>query len=239
YVEGCTAPTYTTSSLHSAVVEIYVKKDAYCRYTTIQNWTDNVYNLVTKRATVEEAGKMAWIDGNIGSKLTMKYPSVLLKGDHTRGVTISIALADKDQHKDASAKMHHIEKNTSSSIVSKSISKDGRKVSYRGIVSCGRTADVARSNIECDTLIMDDISTSDTVPYNELSNDNVSLEHEAKVSKVSEEQRFHLISRALQHHHRADKIDRGFIDPSIPERRMQSHANQNRHISYDIVGESR
>src|SRR5699024_7457760 len=185
YVEGCTAPTYSSSSLHSAVVEIFIKKDAYCRYTTIQNWSDNVYNLVTKRATVEEAGTMEWIDGNMGSKLTMKYPSVLLKGDHSRGVTISIALAGKGQHQDAGAKMHHIGKNTSSSIVSKSISKDGGKVSYRGIVSFGRTADGARSNIECDTLIMDDISTSDTVPYNEISNDNVSLEHEAKVSKVS------------------------------------------------------
>lgn len=236
YVEGCTAPTYTTSSLHSAVVEIYVKKDAYCRYTTIQNWSDNVYNLVTKRATVEEAGTMEWIDGNMGSKLTMKYPSVLLKGDHSRGVTISIALAGKGQHQDAGAKMHHIGKNTSSSIVSKSISKDGGKVSYRGIVSFGRTADGARSNIECDTLIMDDISTSDTIPYNEISNDNVSLEHEAKVSKVSEEQLFYLMSRGLEEQEATDMIVMGFIEPFTRELPMEYAVEMNRLMSYEMEG---
>src|SRR5699024_4719045 len=194
YVEGCTAPVYTTNSLHSAVVEIIVKDNATCRYTTIQNWANNVYNLVTKRATVGANGTMEWIDGNMGSKLTMKYPSILLRGEGARGVTISIALEGKGQHQDAGAKMYHIAPDTSSSIVSKSISKDGGKVSYRGIVHFGRKADRARANIECDTLILDNISTSDTIPYNEILNDNISLEHEAKVSKVSEEQLFYLMS---------------------------------------------
>src|SRR5699024_10950453 len=193
YVEGCTAPVYTTNSLHSAVVEIFVKKDGYCRYTTIQNWANNVYNLVTKRATAAENATMEWIDGNMGSKLTMKYPSVLLHGEGEHRQTISIDLATERQHQDAGAKMHHLAPNTSSSIVSKSIEKEGGKVNYRGIVHFGRRADGARSNIECDTLILDNKSTSDTIPYNEINNDNISLEHEAKVSKVSEEQLFYLM----------------------------------------------
>lgn len=183
YVEGCTAPVYTSSSLHSAVVEIFVKKDAYCRYTTVQNWANNVYNLVTKRATAEANGTMEWIDGNLGSKLTMKYPSILLKGEGARGLTLSIALAGKGQHQHAGAKMHHLAPNTSSTIVSKSISKQGGKVTYLGLVHFGKKADNARSNIECDTLIMDNESTSDTIPYNEVLNENISLEHEAKVLK--------------------------------------------------------
>src|SRR5699024_6781594 len=195
YVEGCTAPVFTTNSLHSAVVEIFVKKDAYCRYTTIQNWANNVYNLVTKRATVEANGTMGWMDGNMGSKLTMKYPSVLLRGEGARGVTISIALAGKGQHQDAGAKMHHLAPNTSSSIVSKSISKDGGTVSDRRIVHCGRKADRARANIECDTLILEDESFSDTIPYNEIYDDNISVEHEGKVQEVSEEQLFYLMIR--------------------------------------------
>ncbi|WP_147212812.1 Fe-S cluster assembly protein SufB, partial [Oceanobacillus sojae] len=161
YVEGCTAPVYTTNSLHSAVVEIIVKKDGYCRYTTIQNWANNVYNLVTKRAVCDANATMEWIDGNIGSKLTMKYPAILLKGEGARGNTLSIALAGKGQLQDAGAKMHHLAPNTSSTIVSKSISKQGGKVSYRGLVHFGRKADGARANIECDTLIMDNESTSD------------------------------------------------------------------------------
>ena len=221
YVEGCTAPVFTTNSLHSAVVEIFVKKDAYCRYTTIQNWANNVYNLVTKRATCEANATMEWIDGNMGSKLTMKYPSVLLRGEGSRGVTVSIALAGKGQHQDAGAKMHHLAPNTSSSIVSKSISKKGGKVSYRGIVHFGRKADGARSNIECDTLIMDNESTSDTIPYNEIYNDNISLEHEAKVSKVSEEQLFYLMSRGLGEQEATDMIVMGFIEPFTKELPME------------------
>jgi len=236
YVEGCTAPTYTTNSLHSAVVEIFVKKDATCRYTTIQNWANNVYNLVTKRATVEANGSMEWIDGNMGSKLTMKYPSVLLRGEGARGVTISIALAGKGQHQDAGAKMYHLAPNTSSSIVSKSISKDGGKVSYRGIVHFGRKAEGARANIECDTLILDNISTSDTIPYNEILNDNISLEHEAKVSKVSEEQLFYLMSRGLEEQEATDMIVMGFIEPFTRELPMEYAVEMNRLIKFEMEG---
>lgn len=236
YVEGCTAPVFTTNSLHSAVVEIFVKKDAYCRYTTIQNWANNVYNLVTKRATCDANATMEWIDGNMGSKLTMKYPSVLLKGEGSRGNTVSIALAGAGQHQDAGAKMYHLAPNTSSSIVSKSISKKGGKVSYRGIVHFGRKADNARSNIECDTLIMDNQSTSDTIPYNEIYNDNISLEHEAKVSKVSEEQLFYLMSRGLGEQEATDMIVMGFIEPFTKELPMEYAVEMNRLIKYEMEG---
>lgn len=236
YVEGCTAPVYTTNSLHSAVVEIFVKRDAYCRYTTIQNWANNVYNLVTKRATCEANATMEWIDGNMGSKLTMKYPSVLLRGEGSRGMTISIALAGKGQHQDAGAKMHHLAPNTSSSIVSKSISRDGGKVSYRGIVHFGRKADGARSNIECDTLILDNKSTSDTIPYNEIYNDNVSLEHEAKVSKVSEEQLFYLMSRGIGEQEATEMIVMGFIEPFTRELPMEYAVEMNRLMKYEMEG---
>jgi len=236
YVEGCTAPVYTTNSLHSAVVEIFVKRDGYCRYTTIQNWANNVYNLVTKRATCAENATMEWIDGNMGSKLTMKYPSVLLRGEGSRGVTISIALAGKGQHQDAGAKMYHLAPNTSSSIVSKSLSKDGGKVSYRGLVHFGRKADGARANIECDTLILDNESFSDTIPYNEIYNDNISLEHEAKVSKVSEEQLFYLMSRGLEEQEATDMIVMGFIEPFTRELPMEYAVEMNRLISYEMEG---
>ncbi|WP_100012953.1 Fe-S cluster assembly protein SufB [Lentibacillus sediminis] len=236
YVEGCTAPTYTTNSLHSAVVEIIVKKDAYCRYTTIQNWANNVYNLVTKRATAAENATMEWIDGNIGSKLTMKYPSILLRGEGARGNTLSIALAGKGQLQDAGAKMHHLAPNTHSSIVSKSISKQGGKVSYRGLVHFGRKADGARSNIECDTLIMDNESVSDTIPYNEILNDNISLEHEAKVSKVSEEQLFYLMSRGLSEEEATEMIVMGFIEPFTKELPMEYAVEMNRLIKFEMEG---
>ncbi|MBU5267297.1 Fe-S cluster assembly protein SufB [Virgibacillus proomii] len=236
YVEGCTAPIYTTNSLHSAVVEIFVKKDGYCRYTTIQNWANNVYNLVTKRATCDENATMEWIDGNIGSKITMKYPAVLLKGEGARGLTLSIALAGKGQLQDAGAKMHHLAPNTSSSIVSKSISKHGGKVTYRGLVHFGRKATGARSNIECDTLIMDNESTSDTIPYNEINNDNISLEHEAKVSKVSEEQLFYLMSRGLSEQEATDMIVMGFIEPFTRELPMEYAVEMNRLISFEMEG---
>ncbi|GAB3806206.1 Fe-S cluster assembly protein SufB [Virgibacillus kimchii] len=236
YVEGCTAPIYTTNSLHSAVVEIFVKKDAYCRYTTIQNWANNVYNLVTKRATVDANGTMEWIDGNLGSKLTMKYPSILLRGEGARGNTLSIALAGKGQLQHAGAKMHHLAPNTSSSIVSKSISRGGGKVSYLGLVHFGRKADGARSNIECDTLIMDNQSTSDTIPYNEIYNDNISLEHEAKVSKVSEEQLFYLMSRGLDEQEATEMIVMGFIEPFTKELPMEYAVEMNRLISFEMEG---
>ncbi|MCP1145718.1 Fe-S cluster assembly protein SufB [Lysinibacillus endophyticus] len=236
YVEGCTAPVYTTNSLHSAVVEIIVKKNAYCRYTTIQNWANNVYNLVTKRTVVEENGTMEWIDGNIGSKLTMKYPACILKGEGARGMTLSIAIAGKGQHQDAGAKMIHLAPNTSSTIVSKSISKQGGKVTYRGIVRFGKKATGARSNIECDTLILDNQSTSDTIPYNEILNDNVSLEHEAKVSKVSEEQLFYLMSRGISEQEATEMIVMGFIEPFTKELPMEYAVEMNRLIKFEMEG---
>ncbi|GGG24333.1 FeS cluster assembly protein SufB [Lysinibacillus alkalisoli] len=236
YVEGCTAPVYTTNSLHSAVVEIIVKKDAYCRYTTIQNWANNVYNLVTKRTVVEENGTMEWVDGNIGSKLTMKYPACILKGEGARGMTLSIALAGNGQHQDAGAKMIHLAPNTSSTIVSKSISHHGGKVSYRGIVRFGPKAKGARANIECDTLIMDNESTSDTIPYNEILNDDVSLEHEAKVSKVSEEQLFYLMSRGISEQEATEMIVMGFIEPFTKELPMEYAVEMNRLINYEMEG---
>ncbi|SDK07361.1 Fe-S cluster assembly protein SufB [Sediminibacillus albus] len=236
YVEGCTAPVYTTNSLHSAVVEIFVKKDAYCRYTTIQNWANNVYNLVTKRAICDENATMEWIDGNLGSKLTMKYPAVILRGEGARGMTLSIALAGKGQHQDAGAKMHHLAPNTSSTIVSKSISKHGGKVTYRGIVQFGRKAEGARANIECDTLIMDNKSTSDTIPYNEILNENISLEHEAKVSKVSEEQLFYLMSRGISEEEATEMIVMGFIEPFTKELPMEYAVEMNRLIKFEMEG---
>ncbi|MGY0693266.1 Fe-S cluster assembly protein SufB [Virgibacillus sp. FSP13] len=236
YVEGCTAPTYTTNSLHSAVVEIFVHKDAYCRYTTIQNWANNVYNLVTKRATCDANATMEWIDGNIGSKLTMKYPAVLLKGEGARGNTLSIAIAGRGQVQDAGSKMHHLAPNTSSTIVSKSISKHGGKVNYRGLVHFGRKAENARANVECDTLIMDNESTSDTIPYNEVYNNNISLEHEAKVSKVSEEQLFYLMSRGLTEEEATEMIVMGFIEPFTKELPMEYAVEMNRLIKFEMEG---
>lgn len=236
YVEGCTAPVYTTNSLHSAVVEIIIKKDAYCRYTTIQNWANNVYNLVTKRAVCEERATMEWIDGNIGSKLTMKYPSVLLKGEGARGMTLSIAFASKGQRQDAGAKMYHLAPNTSSTIVSKSISRLGGNVTYRGQVHFGRKADGAKANIECDTIIMDNQSTSDTIPYNEILNDNISLEHEAKVSKVSEDQLFYLMSRGISEEEATEMIVMGFIEPFTKELPMEYAVEMNRLIKFEMEG---
>ncbi|WP_141603793.1 Fe-S cluster assembly protein SufB [Terrilactibacillus laevilacticus] len=236
YVEGCTAPVYTTNSLHSAVVEIIIKKDAYCRYTTIQNWANNVYNLVTKRAVAYENATMEWIDGNIGSKLTMKYPAVILKGEGARGNTLSIAIAGKGQHQDAGAKMIHLAPNTSSTIVSKSISKHGGKVTYRGIVHFGKKATNSRSNIECDTLILDNQSTSDTIPFNEILNPYVSLEHEAKVSKVSEEQLFYLMSRGVTEQEATEMIVMGFIEPFTKELPMEYAVEMNRLIKFEMEG---
>jgi len=236
YVEGCTAPVYTTNSLHSAVVEIFINKNAYCRYTTIQNWSNNVYNLVTKRAICEAGATMEWVDGNIGSKLTMKYPAVILKGEGSRGMTLSIAIAGKGQHQDAGAKMIHLAPNPSSTIVSKSNSKHGGKVTDRGIVHFGRKATGARSNIECDTLIMDNQSTSDTIPYNEILNDNISLEHEAKVSKVSEEQLFYLMSRGISQEEATEMIVMGFIEPFTKELPMEYGVEMNRLIKFEREG---
>ncbi|HEX7065906.1 MAG TPA: Fe-S cluster assembly protein SufB [Bacillales bacterium] len=236
YVEGCTAPTYTTNSLHSAVVEIFVKKDAYCRYTTIQNWAGNVFNLVTKRAIAYENATMEWIDGNIGSKLTMKYPSVLLRGEGARGNTLSIAIAGEGQHQHAGAKMEHLAPNTSSTIVSKSIARGGGKVTYLGKVKFGPKASNSSSHVECDTMIMDNESTSDTIPHNEIFNENISLEHEATVSKVSEEQLFYLMSRGISEQEATEMIVMGFIEPFTKELPMEYAVEMNRLIKFEMEG---
>ncbi|SDH61765.1 Iron-regulated ABC transporter membrane component SufB [Alteribacillus persepolensis] len=236
YVEGCTAPVYGTDSLHSAVVEIIVKKNAYCRYTTIQNWAPNIYNLVTKRAIADEGATMEWVDGNIGSKLTMKYPSVIMRGPGAKGTILSIAIAGKGQHQDAGAKVMHLAPNCSSTIVSKSISKHGGKVTYRGIAHFGRKAEGSYSKVECDTLIMDNESTSDTIPYNEIMNNNITLEHEATVSKVSEEQLFYLMSRGVSEEEATEMIVMGFIEPFTKELPMEYAVEMNRLIRFEMEG---
>lgn len=236
YVEGCTAPIYSTNSLHSAVVEIIVKKNARARYTTIQNWAPNIFNLVTKRAVAEENATMEWVDGNIGSKLTMKYPAVILKGRGAKGMVLSIAVAGKGQHQDAGAKMIHLAPDTTSTIISKSISKHGGKVTYRGLTSFGRKAKGAKANVQCDTLIMDKLSTSDTIPFNEIMNDNITLEHEATVSKVSEEQLFYLMSRGLSEAEATQMIVMGFIEPFTKELPMEYAVEMNRLIKFEMEG---
>jgi len=236
YVEGCTAPIYTTYSLHSAVVEIIVKKNARVRYTTIQNWAPNVYNLVTKRAVAEENATMEWVDGNIGSKLTMKYPSVILKGRGAKGMVLSIAVAGKGQHQDAGAKMIHLAPDTTSTIVSKSISRQGGKVTYRGLASFSRQATGAKANVKCDTLILDNQSSSDTIPYNEIYNDDITLEHEATVSKVSEDQLFYLMSRGIPENEATQMIVMGFIEPFTKELPMEYAVELNRLIKFEMEG---
>jgi Fe-S cluster assembly protein SufB len=236
YVEGCTAPVYSTNSLHSAVVEIICLKNSRARYTTIQNWAPNIYNLVTKRAVAEEGATMEWVDGNIGSKLTMKYPAVVLKGRGAKGSVLSIAVAGKGQHQDAGAKMIHLAPDTTSTIISKSISKHGGKVTYRGLASFGRNSEGAKANIQCDTLIMDNQSTSDTIPYNEILNDNIQLEHEATVSKVSEEQLFYLMSRGLTAAEATQMIVMGFIEPFTKELPMEYAVEMNRLIKFEMEG---
>jgi Fe-S cluster assembly protein SufB len=236
YVEGCTAPIYTTDSLHAAVVEIFVRKNAHCRYTTIQNWANNIVNLVTKRAIVEEDGHMEWIDGNIGSGINMKYPACILKGDRAKGTTISIAFAGKGMNQDTGAKMIHLGKNTTSSIVSKSMSAKGGKVNYRGIVRHTKNATGAKSNIECDTIIIDGDSTSDTLPYNIVSNNQAMVQHEAKVSKVSEEQLFYLMSRGLSEEEAVEMIIMGFIEPFAKELPMEYAVELNQLIKLEMEG---
>ena len=236
YVEGCTAPTYSKESLHCAVVEIIVKKDATCRYTTIQNWSSNVLNLVTKRAHVYENGHMEWIDGNIGSQITMKYPSCILMGEHAKGTTISIAFAGKNQWQDAGARMIHLAPNTTSSIVSKSISRGGGKVNYRGKVMFSKKAKGSKSNIECDTIILDGESTSDTIPVNVIKNSDVFLQHEATVSKISEEQLFYLMSRGLTEEEATEMIVMGFIEPFSKELPMEYAVELNQLIKLEMEG---
>ena len=212
YMEGCTAPTYSTDSLHAAVVEIYVGKNAKCRYTTIQNWSNNVYNLVTKRAIVEENGLMEWVDGNIGSKINMKYPSCILNGKYSKGRCISIAVATKDQTQDAGARMIHLAPNTTSEIISKSIAANGGDATYRGKVKITKDAINSKSIVKCDTIILDEISRSDTIPVNLVCNDSSNINHEATVSKISKEKLFYLMSRGLTEDKAKELLIMGFID---------------------------
>jgi Fe-S cluster assembly protein SufB len=236
YVEGCTAPIYKSDSLHSAVVEIVVKKGARCRYTTIQNWSNNVYNLVTKRATCEAGATMEWIDGNIGSKVTMKYPAVYLMGEHAKGETLSVAFAGEGQHQDAGAKMVHNAPYTSSSIVSKSVARGGGRTSYRGLVQVADGSHHSKSTVRCDALLVDTISRSDTYPYVDVREDDVAMGHEATVSKVSDDQLFYLMSRGLSEEEAMAMIVRGFIEPIARELPMEYALELNRLIELQMEG---
>ena len=236
YVEGCTAPIYTSDSLHSAVVEIIVKKGARVRYTTIQNWSNNVYNLVTKRATCEAGATMEWVDGNIGSKVTMKYPAVFLLGEHAKGETLSIAFAGEGQHQDAGAKMVHAAPHTSSSIVSKSVARGGGRTSYRGLVQILEGAAHSKSSVVCDALLVDNISRSDTYPYVDVREDDVQMGHEATVSKVSEDQLFYLMSRGMAEDEAMAMIVRGFVEPIARELPMEYALELNRLIELQMEG---
>ena len=235
YVEGCTAPLYSKDSLHAAVVEIYVKKRAHCRYSTVQNWSNNIVNLVTKRTLVDDYGHMEWIDGNVGSGLNMKYPACVLMGKGSKGTTVSIAFAAKGQLQDTGAKMIHLGENSTSTIISKSICRGGGKVNYRGTVSCGPKALGARSHVECDTLILDDLSTSDTIPTNTGKNGDMYIEHEATVSKVNEEQLFYLMSRGLTEAEATEMIVMGFIEPFSKELPMEYAVELNRLIKLEMT----
>jgi Fe-S cluster assembly protein SufB len=236
YVEGCTAPIYSSDSLHSAVVEIIVKKGARCRYTTIQNWSNNVYNLVTKRAVAQEGATMEWIDGNIGSKVTMKYPAVWLMGEHAKGETLSIAFAGEGQHQDAGSKMVHAAPYTSSAIVSKSVARGGGRTSYRGLVQVLEQAHHSKSTVRCDALLVDDVSRSDTYPYVDVRTDDVAMGHEATVSKVSEDQLFYLMSRGLSEEEAMAMIVRGFVEPIARELPMEYALELNRLIELQMEG---
>ncbi len=236
YVEGCTAPIYQSDSLHSAVVEIIVKKNARVRYTTIQNWSTNVYNLVTKRATVAEGGTMEWVDGNIGSKVTMKYPAVYLMGEHASGETLSIAFAGEGQHQDTGSKMVHCAPHTSSHIVSKSVARGGGRCSYRGLVQVLEGAEASKSSVLCDALLVDQISRSDTYPYVDVREDDVTMGHEATVSRVSEDQLFYLMSRGMPEQEAMAMIVRGFVEPIARELPMEYALELNRLIELQMEG---
>ncbi|MGB9304421.1 MAG: Fe-S cluster assembly protein SufB [Mycobacterium sp.] len=236
YVEGCTAPIYKSDSLHSAVVEIIVKPGGRCRYTTIQNWSNNVYNLVTKRARAEAGATMEWVDGNIGSKVTMKYPAVWMTGEHAKGEVLSVAFAGADQHQDTGAKMLHLAPNTSSNIVSKSVARGGGRTSYRGLVQVNKGAHGSRSSVKCDALLVDTISRSDTYPYVDIREDDVTMGHEATVSKVSENQLFYLMSRGLTEDEAMAMVVRGFVEPIAKELPMEYALELNRLIELQMEG---
>lgn len=234
YVEGCTAPTYSKNSLHAAVVEIFVHKNGRCRYSTVQNWSDNIINLVTKRAKVFQNGSMEWIDGNIGSKTNMKYPACILAEEYAKGTCISIAVAGKNQVQDAGAKMIHLAPNTYSNIVSKSVSRNGGEVNYRGLVYHGPKAFGAKSKVECDTLILDKESKSDTIPTNITKNMTSQIEHEATVSNISEEQLFYLMSRGLSEVQATEMIVMGFLEPFTRELPMEYAVELNQLLKLDM-----
>jgi Fe-S cluster assembly protein SufB len=236
YVEGCTAPIYSSDSLHSAVVEIIVKKNARCRYTTIQNWSNNVYNLVTKRAVCHQGARMEWVDGNIGSKVTMKYPAVYMLGEHASGEVLSIAFAGEGQHQDAGAKMVHAAPNTSSTIVSKSVARGGGRTSYRGLVQIQENAKHSKSTVKCDALLVDSVSRSDTYPYVDVREDDASIGHEATVSKVGDDQLFYLMSRGLSEDEAMAMIVRGFVEPIARELPMEYALELNRLIELQMEG---
>jgi Fe-S cluster assembly protein SufB len=236
YIEGCTAPIYTTDSLHSAVVEIVVKKNARVRYTTIQNWSNNVYNLVTKRAIAHEGATMEWVDGNIGSKVTMKYPSIYLVGEHAKGETLSVAFAGPGQHQDAGAKMIHLAPHTQSSIVSKSIARGGGRSGYRGEVRIAEGAHHSANTVRCDALLVDSISRSDTYPTVDIREDDVQMGHEATVSRVSAEQLFYLQSRGMPEDEAMAMIVRGFIEPIARELPMEYAMELNKLIEMGMEG---
>ena len=239
YVEGCTAPIYTTDSLHSAVVEIIVNKGARCRYTTIQNWSTNVYNLVTKRAVAHEEATMEWVDGNLGSKLTMKYPAIWLLGKGAHGEVLSIAFAGKGQHQDAGGKAVHVAPYTSSVITSKSISKDGGRAGYRGLLEVAKGAEGSRSKVVCDALLLDEESRSDTYPYIRIDESNVDIGHEATVSKIGEEQLFYLMSRGLTETEASAMVVSGFVEPITKELPLEYAVEMNRLIQLQMEGSCR
>ena len=234
YIEGCTAPTYSESSLHAAVVEIYVGKNSKCRYSTVQNWANNVYNLVTKRALVDENATMEWIDGNIGSKVTMKYPACILKGDNSKGTCITISVAGNGQIQDTGARMIHLGKNTSSNIISKSIARGGGNATYRGKVLINTKADNSEASVKCDTLILDELSKSDTIPTNSCFNKNSNIEHEATVSKINEDNLFYLMSRGISHERAMDLIILGFIEKFREELPMEYAVELNQLIKRNL-----
>jgi Fe-S cluster assembly protein SufB len=236
YVEGCTAPIYSSDSLHSAVVEIVVKKDARVRYTTIQNWSNNVYNLVTKRTAVHEGGRMEWIDGNIGSKVTMKYPACYLLGERATGEVLSVAFAGEGQHQDAGAKMVHAAPHTSSNIVSKSVARAGGRTSYRGLVQVQEGAHGSKASVKCDALLVDTVSRSDTYPYVDVREDDSTIGHEASVSKVGEDQLFYLMSRGMSENEAMAMVVRGFVEPIARELPMEYALELNRLIELQMEG---
>jgi len=236
YVEGCTAPVYSTDSLHAAVVEIFVKRGGRCRYTTIQNWSSNVYNLVTKRAFVEEEGIMEWVDGNIGSKITMKYPSCYLTGRGARGEILSLALAGASQHQDAGGKLVFLAPETSGEIISKSVSHSGGRTSYRGLVKVIKNAQGVKCNVRCDALILDEKSRSDTYPTMQVDEDNVTIGHEAAVSKINADQLFYLMSRGLSEVEATSLIVNGFIEPIVKELPLEYAVELNRLIQLNMEG---